>query len=279
MRNARRLLLLSAAAIWIIGVLGWAVFARVRNGPPRNCILDFGIALPYYAIDHDGRFPDGGSSSEANLAQLAIPRYDVGPELLCGKSVPLEVTKWALSGNNRLGPDSCGWRYQAGLTLRDDPKLAIIWDNIGNDYALECCCRYGGRQVLTLGGNLLWIPAERWTAFLQNQEVLLSQRTSQAKKGIPLATAKVRSPSGEILSKYDGSWTVTECIEGGVGSASNVYAGGGSLSLVTLNFYGYCLGKARLSLRLQLGQWTSDQVMVDVDGASDKPVEVIFNMK
>ena len=147
-----------------LGLFAWDVVSRVQN---RNCnnIVDFDIPLLTYAQDHDGRFPDGGDTADVALAKLAEPRYGVQPQLLCGKSVLPEVTEWGLHETHSLTPDTCGWRYQPGLTLCDNPQLAIIWDKVGTDEFYYDCSLRGSHEVLYLGGTKVYVRANDWPLF------------------------------------------------------------------------------------------------------------------
>jgi hypothetical protein len=133
------------------------------------------IALEQYADDHGGRYPTGQPSPEACLSLLHDAPYDVSAEVLRGKSVPVEVVQSILDRGGRLGPDTCGWHYVAGLTQNDDRRLAILWDKVGLGHFGE---RFGNgsREVLFVGGDIRLIPEAEWSRFLEEQKELFAQR-------------------------------------------------------------------------------------------------------
>jgi hypothetical protein len=119
--------LVSVAFLMLIA-LGWYRWT-FPYGQSHCCILIVGGALESYAADHDGRFPSGSDCPEASLS-LIYSNY-VDAYLLRGKSVPLDVVQKALTINGKLGAESCGWHYVEGLTLSDNPEIAILWDKMG----------------------------------------------------------------------------------------------------------------------------------------------------
>ena len=84
-----------------------------------------------YAEEHDGRFPSGGGCAEASLSLLYRGNYGMDGQILCGKTKSPEIAQEILERGELLGPDTCDWHYIEGLTLADDPHLAIVWDKIG----------------------------------------------------------------------------------------------------------------------------------------------------
>ena len=144
----------------------------------------------------------GRACPEASLSLLYYGDYGMDANILRGKTVPLEVVESALARDGCLRPDSCGWHYVEGLTLADDGRLAVIWDKVGLDHNGGRMSG-GGHEVLFLRGTSEYIFQADWPQFLQRQEQLMAARTEAAKKGLPILTAKVRLPSGEIVDHYD----------------------------------------------------------------------------
>jgi hypothetical protein len=105
---------------------------------------------------------------------LLYPKY-ANANLLRGKTVPLETVEEILDSGQLLGPETCGWHYVEGLTLKDDTHIAILWDKIGLGHNGERLPE-GGHYVVFLTGYREYIPESEWPAFLEKQEELLRQR-------------------------------------------------------------------------------------------------------
>src|SRR5271154_2748474 len=117
----------------MFGLVGGVIIVYWHDEFPYGwshcCDLCLAGCLEDYARDHDGRFPAGERTPEASLS-LLYPKY-AAAELLRGKTVPVEVVQAILDRGERLGPASCGWHYVEGLTVSDNPKLALFWDKAG----------------------------------------------------------------------------------------------------------------------------------------------------
>ena len=121
--------------------------------------------------------------------------YDVGAYVLSGKTKSAEEAEKILERGEPLGPDTCDWHYVEGLTVYDDPRLALVWDKVGLGHNGERLPN-GGHTILRVDhfhGEEV-IPASEWSKFLEEQEQLMAARTEAAKKGLPALTAKVRLP-------------------------------------------------------------------------------------
>ena len=86
---------------------------------------------------------------------------------------------------------------------------------------------------------------------------------SKAKKGLPVLTAKVRLPSGEIIDHYFASYSLHKTYtsasgDGGSGSSSGASLDASDLAAVYLNDASY-------TFVLSLGYWKSKPVDVRVD--------------
>jgi hypothetical protein len=132
------------------------------------------MALHQYADAHNGRYPAGEASSEASLSLLYREKL-CDADLLRGKIVPLEEVEAVLNRGDLLGPDTCGWHYVEGLTRKDDPRIAIIWDKVGLGHNGESL-RGGGHWVMLLNGDEKHIPERDWQEFLEEQDRLLEAR-------------------------------------------------------------------------------------------------------
>jgi hypothetical protein len=165
---------LLAAILWIRSLLptypyGWS----------HCCLKQLGFALLQYAADHDRHFPAGAQTPEASLSLLYQEDYGVDAELLRGKTVPVAVVRGLLERGQLLGPETCGWHYVEGLTLDDDPQIALVWDKVGLGHNGEELSR-GGHEVLYVGGWTRIVPASEWPDFLEGQARLLAARDERS---------------------------------------------------------------------------------------------------
>src|SRR5262249_21407574 len=168
--------------------------------------------------DHQGRFPAGEPTSEASLG-LLYPDYAPAGFGLGGKSVRESEADEVLRRGGRLGPESCGWYYVEGLTLNDDPGLAILWDKVSG-LAENGQRRDGqGREVLFVCGLTRHVKDSEWDAFLDHQIDLMRKRDEYARTGKPILMAKVRLPSGIVLSQVTGTYSLDESWTGGLASS------------------------------------------------------------
>lgn len=186
LRSKSRRLGVFAVILGVCGVLvGIGVIKHKMKYPygwSHCCIGLLTKALWMYADDHGGRYPSGEKTAEASLSLLYKEKLSDGspyatPDLLRGMTVPEQTTKQILEGGGLLGPESCGWHYVPGLTANDDSSIAIVWCKAplhhNGDYQKD-----GGRQVGYVGGNVEYIPGNKWAAFLSEQEQLLVKRSN-----------------------------------------------------------------------------------------------------
>lgn len=171
--------LITAVSSTIIVGLG-AMYYRYRYpyGRSHSCDKALYIALLNYADKHGGCFPSGQDTPEASLS-LLYPSVDA--EVLRGKSVPYDRVKEILESGRLLSPETCGWHYVEGLTLRDDPELALFWDKAGLGHNGERLPD-GGHIVIFIHGNKRYIPEKDWSSFLAKQRKLLQKRQASKKK-------------------------------------------------------------------------------------------------
>jgi hypothetical protein len=165
---------LAAALALTLGVLAYGYYRyRYPYGWSHCCDKCLMLALHQYAEDHGGAYPAGGATPEASLS-LLYPTY-ADAELLRGKTVPVELVKERLQRGERLTPESCGWLYVEGLTLKDDRRIALLWDKAGLGHFGERDSD-GGRTVLLVNLGYEYIAGAEWTKFLAEQESLLAER-------------------------------------------------------------------------------------------------------
>jgi hypothetical protein len=240
------------------------------------CLKCLGLSLLGYAQAHDGHFPTGGRCPEASLS-LLYRDFDMDAHTLCGKTKSAEVAREILERGELLGPDTCDWHYVDGLTLCDDPRIAIVWDKVGLGHDGQRLSG-GGHSIWRLGGGEEVILGSEWPQFLEEQERLMAARTEAAKKGQPSLTAKVRLPSGEVVDHYDAPYSLYE-------SYAYASGGGGSHSSSDSKLNSSVLRWRRLSNEgtwtfvLSLNGWKSKPVIVCVSGGKVVPDLVLFEMQ
>ena len=205
----KRIALAVALPMLIVG-FGYGVYRyHYPYGYKHCCLKILGMSLISYAEAHGGRFPSGAGCPEASLGLLNRWDAHIGAETLCGKTVPEETTKQVLDRGELLGPESCDWHYVEGLTLADDPRIALVWDKVGlghDGQRLE----YGGHSVFRLGCHEEVVSESEWPDFLKEQQQLLAARSEGAKKGQPILVAKIRLPSGALVDHFDAHYTLSE---------------------------------------------------------------------
>lgn len=195
----------------VLGVIfGSLAFLSWLNGPQypygwsHCCIKCMGLALCNYADAHGRFFPAGEATPEASLSLLYREGF-IDAETLRGKTVPEDVVRAILEKGELLGPDTTGWHYVEGLTLNDDPRIAILWDKVGLSHN-GARLRGGGHEVLFVNGSSDYIRGKDWDTFLKEQEGLLAARTERAKKALPVLVGKILLPDGTVVNEWDGPY-------------------------------------------------------------------------
>lgn len=260
-------------------------------GSSHCCIVGLGFELSNYAEAHGGFFPRGEASPEASLSLLWHDRVAAGidagimAELLRGKTVPVDVVSARLASGGLLDPETCGWHYVEGLTLGDNPEIAILWDKVGlghNGLRLWG----GGHEVFFLGGTHRIVPAAEWPEFFDRQEKLLVARTDPARQSRPLLAARVRLPDGELVDRYEGPFELSIAESDASGGSGTHTSSGPVLSAENLRWYDFGHRNAdgtpvdsTLRITLLLGAMKSRPVEVTVWGGVATPDSVVFEMQ
>ena len=164
-----------AGAILVIGVfsLGYAYWRyEFPYGCSHCCDQILHGALEDYAAENEGNFPAGQPTPEASLS-LLFPKY-ADAYLLGGKAVPEATAQAILDTPSLLGPETCSWHYVEGLSIYDDPRLALFWDKTGLGHNGQRIA-VGGHTVLFIGGDRRHVSAKEWPQFLKEQEELWAQ--------------------------------------------------------------------------------------------------------
>lgn len=140
---------------------------RYPYGWSHCCETQLSFALHDYADRHGGKFPHGGTTPEASLG-LLYPR-DANAYLLSGKIVPPEETEAVLTSGGTLSPEICGWHYVEGLTIDDDPELALFWckEPLGHNGQVS-----DSYVVWTVSGIKEYVALSEWEDYLKQQQEL-----------------------------------------------------------------------------------------------------------
>jgi len=175
-RTRRRLILL---AVTVVASVVAAPFLWYRwtfpYGWSHSCDDCVKQALYQYARDHGGAYPAGEATPEASLS-LLYPKY-ASAELLQGRTVPLAVVEARLKRGERLSPETCGWHYVEGLTLDDDPNLALLWGKVPLGHNGQRSPD-GGQKVEFISMEF-YIAGADWDDFLANQAKLHAARKTK----------------------------------------------------------------------------------------------------
>ncbi len=245
-------------------------------GNSHCCIIGMMSALCEYADSHTGRFPAGESSPEESLSLLYKDQL-IEPYTLRGMTISEETVRRILEDGKLLGPDSCGWNYVEGLTQADDSRVAILWCKQPLGHNGEWT-KGGGRQVVYVGGNIEWVSGNKWSAFLEEQEQLLSRRSDRAKAGLPLVGALIELFDGTQIDHVDGPYTLSESSKGPESSGDGTQSGGG-LNHSQLTWFHAPVQNGYITRTLAFSNLISEPVAVNfVDAVPDR-TNVVFRMK
>jgi hypothetical protein len=271
-RTAAKVVAITAAALALLMGAGYAWHRYTYPyGFSHYCLTVLGLALRQYAEEHDGHFPAGGVCPEASLSLLDRGHDGVYGSVLCGKTKSAEAATQILKDGGLLNADTCDWHYVEGLTLADDPQLAIIWDKVGLGHNGQRLSG-GGHSICRLDGIEEEISESEWPQFLEEQKRLMGARTDAAKKGSPALAAKVRLPSGEVVDHYDAPFTLEDT------QHNCSRRGGDKLEGSELRWWRFNEDGA-LAFELSLNGWKSKPVKVRISQGRAIPSSVIFEME
>lgn len=238
------------------------------------------FSLDQYAEEHAGHYPTGQASPEASLSLLYRSNY-VDANTMRGMTVSEKTVRRILEGGGLLGPETCGWHYTEGLTLVDDPQIALLYCKQPLGHNGEKTTD-GGRQVLFVGGYIGQISGDEWKSFLQQQDELLAKRSDRAKSGKPLVDAIIELPDGRRVESVDAPYTMNEQ---DVGTGDSISSNGSS-SGTPLNRYAIVWFNppfnpdynGRITRTLSFSNLVSAPVTVTfTNGVPDK-IEEVFQM-
>ena len=184
MKIIARILFGIVVAFAILALSAWGYYRYTfPYGRSHACDTALQQALVHYALQNEGRFPSGESSPEASLSLI----YKTNPSIataLRGKTVDKEKAEMRLSSGLLLNSETCDWHYVEGLSLDDDPALAIFWDKIGLGHNGQRLPE-GGHSISTISGDRYVVPAAKWDQFLADQEQLRKNTAQQGAAANP----------------------------------------------------------------------------------------------
>ena len=284
-------IVLSIVVAAAYGLLRWHIKSLYPYGSSHSCIKVLGGALANYAEAHDGFFPRGEATPEASLSLLAgrelhfVDEPEIAVQILRGKTIAADKVQRRLTAGELLDPESCGWHYVEGLTLQDDPALAILWDKVGLGHNGQRLAD-GGHEVLFDDGTSRIVSGSEWPGFLDRQHELLASRNAAAEKGQPALTARIKLPAGEIVDHFDGPFVLSETNSTADGNSSGSrLKSGDSLGPSNLRWFrlnswgadGAPLDSTH-TFTLTLGKLKSRSVDVKVSGDQVTPDSIVFEM-
>lgn len=176
-RLVRRIAVTVAVLVTVVAALFLAgsVYRRYKfpYGWSHCCDKALMFALQQYAEEHGGAYPAGEPTPDACLS-LLYPKY-ADAVLLSGKTVPLAVAQKRLAHGQLLTPETCGWHYVPGLTLKSNPEIALLWGKVALGHNGERTPD-GGQTVVRVDSQLDYIKGSDWASFLEYQQELLAAR-------------------------------------------------------------------------------------------------------
>jgi hypothetical protein len=176
-----------------------------------------------------------------------------------------------------LTPETCGWHYVEGLTMADDPRLALLWckEALGHNGQRT---PDGGRQVVHVGGMVDWVSGAEWNTFLAEQETLRRNRSERARNGLPLVSAAVELPDGSRVDSINESYSLVS-ISHGPDSSGRGAGSGSSFHASSLDWFHPPLRNGTVTRTLSFAAMKAPPVTVTfVDGKPDLE-QVVFKLQ
>ena len=169
----RKALLGIGAILFVALGVGLLLFCFHRyyypNGFRSGKLTTFMGALTEYAMDHGGKYPDGGITPIQSLQKL-YPRY--ASSALAGMSGDEGRTEAYLRKGKQLDTNVSSWVYFPGFSTSDNPAIAIIWEREAGIFVNGS--RASGHAVGFVGGGYGQVSVAEWSTFVQEQQSLRS---------------------------------------------------------------------------------------------------------
>lgn len=138
----------------------------------RTCLtLCTTLALRLYSDGNEGWYPNGTNSWDA-LAIL-YPIY-LDAAKLAGLSGDTEAVKSRLLQGKAIDESISSWIYWPGFRNDDPPELAIIWDRTVGVSGIGVRSKPDGHIVGFADGRYDTLLVEKWSDFLEHQQILRS---------------------------------------------------------------------------------------------------------
>ncbi len=140
-----------------------------------HCMAQAAGALETYARTHEGRFPYS-SNGYGNALLLLKPELS-GFYLLTGPGYDTSPFEEADAAGGRVDEARCGRVYVQGLSVSNNPGIAILFDKVAApadhcNFPRRLWARFT-RDVCFVDGHWETISAEKWPAFARQQVDLL----------------------------------------------------------------------------------------------------------
>ena len=179
MTKKRKLGIAATVAVVVVALL----YGGVRGlhcyyypfGAEHRCDKQLWFALREYAEQHGGKFPSGEATPEASLSLLGAK----WTYLLHHRGVATETVQNILERGELLTPETCGWNYVEGLRMDSNGAIALFWDKEGLSEIGQRLSG-GGHNVTFVNASSEYIPAARWSTFLDEQRRRLSEENRKA---------------------------------------------------------------------------------------------------
>jgi hypothetical protein len=173
----------AAVALFVVALGVWYVKSHplVFNESlweHAHCMPQASIAFRTYALDHDGRFPyhTNGYGDALLLITNEMACFWGG---LTGPGYDSAVFAEAARTGGHVPEQACGRVYVQGLSVTNDPGLALLFDKVA---APPDHCQFPGRlwrgyvrEVCFVAGDWRMVPVAEWPEFARQQVELLVQ--------------------------------------------------------------------------------------------------------
>ena len=167
MKNNTIIIIAIIAVAFLVGAQLWLY----PFGNRRCALMCMYSPLSTFAYDHGGRFPCSKNGAFDALSQL-YPEYTPCPEVLAGISGNRKALAECIKLGKAFSEIECGWVYFQGMSVTDNPKIAILWDRIGGVSGDGRRDLKGRHPVLFIDGDIQLVKKEQWDLFVKQQQEL-----------------------------------------------------------------------------------------------------------